>query len=57
MEEKMKRYVVYGDLASGEAAEQYPTITMCNDCAKEAEIVAVEGPAAGPCDVCGADDE
>lgn len=31
----MKKCVVYGDLMSDRAAEQYPTITLCDDCIED----------------------
>lgn len=61
----MKQALIYGDLTSDRAGEQYPTVSVCDDCikkdkAKEAEgrnrivsIVGDEDDADGPCELCG----
>jgi hypothetical protein len=61
----MKRAVVYGDMSSDSTSENYPTITLCEDCiAKDAarkedsQVVSIDGeaePEDGPCEWCGAE--
>lgn len=62
----MKKCVVYGDMQADSAADQYPTVNLCDDCVEEdqkagenARIVTVEGagdPDLGDsCEWCGAE--
>lgn len=65
----MKNALIYGDLTSDRAGEQYPTVPVCDDCiekdkAKEMEgrnriatIVGDEDDAEGPCEFCGCEDD
>ncbi|SFU15537.1 hypothetical protein SAMN05444141_11145 [Pseudovibrio denitrificans] len=56
----MLRVVVFGDLSSDRASEQYPTITICPECfeanehAEDDPIVSVDGVGQGACEWCGA---
>lgn len=62
----MKRAVIYGDLSSDSTSDQYPTVTLCDDCIAEdaarkedAQIVSLAGDAGaddGPCEWCGVED-
>ncbi len=62
----MKRAMIYGDLSSDSTADQYPTVTLCDDCIAEdaarkenAQIVGFDGDAGaddGPCEWCGTED-
>ena len=61
----MKRAVIFGDMTSDSTSEQYPTVTLCEECIRldegkkeDAQIVSIEGDATaedGPCEVCGAE--
>ncbi|ANY87449.1 hypothetical protein IEC33019_1888 [Pseudomonas putida] len=59
-EATMKKCVVYGDLLSDRAAEQYPTITLCDGCIEDdrragevGQILFVQGEAEEDvCDWC-----
>lgn len=45
----MKSCVVWGDMGADSAADQYPTVNVCNDCVaaiagtEDCQIVTVEG--------------
>lgn len=45
----MKTCTVYGDMSADSAADQYPTVTLCDECVADArkqidsQIVSVEG--------------
>lgn len=52
-----QNYVVWGDLTSDKSSENYPTMTLCEDCVEEFEVVTVEGPTSDPCEECGHEDE
>ena len=61
----MKRAVVFGDLGADSTSDQYPTITLCDDCIAEdrklkddSQVVSIDGDAStddGPCEWCGAE--
>lgn len=50
----MKTCTVFGDMQSDSAAEQYPTVTLCNDCveqdalAKEDNQIVSQEPTTSP---------
>lgn len=59
----MKRAVVFGDLSSDSTSEQYPTITLCDECIskdeglkEDSQVVSIDGSASsddGACEWCG----
>lgn len=61
----MKRAVIFGDLTSDSTSEQYPTVTICDDCIRtdeklknDSRVVSIQGsagPEDGPCEWCGAE--
>lgn len=61
----MKRAVIFGDMSSDSTSDQYPTVTLCEECIRldedkkeDAQIVSIEGdatPEDGPCEWCGAE--
>ena len=64
----MKTCVIYGDMSADSAADQYPTVNLCDDCVtadasqgENHQIVSKEGydPDLGDCEWCGttAEDE
>lgn len=63
----MRDAMIYGDLSSDRAGEQYPTVPLCEDCIKaeqakkeNSQIVVLIGDSdhnEGPCEWCGAEDE
>ena len=63
----MKRAVVFGDLSSDSTSEQYPTVTLCDECIasdaeqrEDSQVVSIEGGAGqddGPCEWCGAEND
>lgn len=52
-----RNYVVWGDLSSEKSSENYPTMTLCDDCVEEYEVVSDEGPTSDPCESCGHEDD
>lgn len=63
----MIRAVVFGDLSSDSTSEQYPTVTICEDCERrdaalkeDSQVVSIDGdatPEDGPCEWCGVEYE
>lgn len=63
----MKQAVIFGDLTSDRTSEQYPTVTLCEECIRgdkakkgESQIVSIAGDAGpddGPCEWCGEEDD
>ena len=63
----MKQAVIFGDLTSDRTSEQYPTVTLCENCIREDEaqrensqIVHMAGEADADdavCEWCGAEDD
>lgn len=61
----MKTCTVYGDMAADSAADQYPVVTLCDDCVNEdkqkkgdSQIVSIEAFDADygeSCEWCGVD--
>ena len=61
----MKRAVIFGDLGSDASSEQYPTVTLCEQCVaddeareEDSQIVSIVGdakPGDGPCEWCDAE--
>lgn len=50
-------YTVWGDMTSDKSSENYPTMTLCEDCVGGYEIVTDEGPSNEDCEDCGAENE
>lgn len=63
----MKRAVIFGDLSSDSTSEQYPTVTLCEDCIRQdaalkgdSKVVSIDGDAGpddGPCEWCDAEED
>ena len=61
----MKRVVVFGNLSSDSTSEQYPTVTLCDDCIaddkkkrEDSQVVSIDGSASsddGSCEWCGSE--
>jgi hypothetical protein len=61
----MKRAVVFGNLSSDSTSEQYPTVTLCDECVsddeakrEDSQVVSIDGVASaddGPCEWCGSE--
>lgn len=62
----MKRAVIFGDLSSDSTSEQYPTVTLCDECIaddekkrEDSQVVSIDGSASsddGPCEWCGGEE-
>lgn len=48
-----KSYMVEGDLSADKSSDNYPVMTLCDDCKDEYEIIQEEGPSSEPCESCG----
>jgi hypothetical protein len=62
----MKRAVIFGDLSADSTSDQYPTVTLCDDCIakdeklrEDSQIVSIDGNApddSESCEWCGAEE-
>lgn len=54
----MKLYQVVGDLTADKSSEAYPVMTLCDECVKNYEVIAVEDSLEkNPCEDCGCYEE
>lgn len=63
----MRQAMIFGDLTSDRAGEQYPTVSLCEDCIQkdrarkeDSQIVTLIGDVdngEGPCEWCDAEDD
>lgn len=63
----MRQAMIFGDLTSDRAGEQYPTVPLCEDCIQkdkarkeDSQIVTLIGDVddgEGPCEWCGVEDD
>ena len=48
-----RNYQVYGDMQSDKSSENYPEMTLCDECVAQREVVADFGPSGEDCEDCG----